>query len=464
MRRWRYFFSRWQNWLGFWLVLFFVVMAIAAPVLSPMDPRGPEIFKRVGLTRAERLKVDPQPPSDIAPLGTLPYQYDVFHTLVWGSRDALRFGLLVVLISGVFGVVFGATAGYAGGIINTVMLRVADAFLAFPVIAGVVFLQQLVAIAIEAAGGFYFFDFFGQGPRIETTDQVSSIQILLQFINPLMLSLILFSWMPYARLVNSTVISLKRTDFVQASRALGASSARTIFRHLIPNSIAPSIVLMARDVGGVVILQATLTFIQLGGNSPWGDMLYQGRNWILNAGGLLKYWWVYIPATAAVMLFGIAWNLLGDGLNDILDPTAHYGTRKPSFWSRIFGRKQSPPVVADRTIFASDVLARAASSIHDQAAPTNSGKPASYPNDKDPVLIAARNCLSRSELPLALHCFQHLIRRGRQIEAILPDLAALAKNYPHDPHVWQTLGDALLQAGDKFHAAQSHDRARELMR
>jgi peptide/nickel transport system permease protein len=464
MRRWRYFFSRWQNWLGFWLVLFFVVMAIAAPVLSPMDARDPEIFKRVGLTRTERLKVDPQPPSDIAPLGTLPYQYDVFHTLVWGSRDALRFGLLVVLISGVFGVVFGAIAGYAGGIVNTVMIRVADAFLAFPVIAGVVFLQQLMAVAIEAAGGIYFFNLGNLGPIIDTTGQVSTIQVLLEFIDPLMLSLILFSWMPYTRLVNSMVLSLKSTEFIQASRALGASSTRTIFRHLIPNSIAGSIVLMARDVGGVVILQATLTFIQLGGNSPWGDMLYQGRNWILNAGGLLKFWWVYIPATAAVMLFGIAWNLLGDGLNDILDPTAHYGIRKPSVWSKIFGRKQPPLVVDNEAVSVSDILVQEASKIHYQAAPTLSRKAGPYSSDKDPVLLAARNCLSCADLPLALHSFQHLIRRGRQIEEIIPDLAALVKKYPHDPQVWQTLGDALRQAGDESHAAQSHERARELMR
>lgn len=464
MRRLRYFFSRWQNWLGFWLVLFFIVVAIAAPVLSPLDPRNPEIFKRVGLTRADRLNVDPQPPSEIAPLGTLPYQYDVFHTLVWGSRDALRFGLLVVLVSGVFGVAFGAIAGYAGGMINTIIIRVADAFLAFPVIAGVVFLQQLMAVAIEAAGGIYFFNLNNRGPVIDTTGQVSTIQILLEFIDPLMLSLILFSWMPYARLVNSMVISLKGTEFIQASRALGASSARTIFRHLIPNSIAPSIVLMARDVGGVVILQATLTFIQLGGNSPWGDMLYQGRNWILNAGGLLKYWWVYIPATAAVMLFGIAWNLLGDGLNDILDPTAHYGSQRPSFWGKILGRTQPTAVVEDETLAVSKALVQERSSTLDRAAPTISGKPGSYPNDKDPVLLAARSYVSLADLPLALHSFQHLIRRGRQIEEILPDLAAMANKYPRDPQVWQTLGDALCQAGDEVHAAQSYDRARELLK
>src|SRR5512142_386871 len=158
MRHIRHFFSRWQNWLGFLLVLGFVMMAIAAPIVSPMDPKEPGIFQKVGRTRLERLKPTPRPPYDLAPLGTLPYQYDVFHTLVWGARDALRFGLVVALISGLFGVIFGAVAGYAGGIVNTVMMRIADAFLAFPVIAGVVFLEQLMATTIEAAGGIYLFN------------------------------------------------------------------------------------------------------------------------------------------------------------------------------------------------------------------------------------------------------------------------------------------------------------------
>src|SRR5689334_8987081 len=238
MRHIRHFFVRWQNWLGFLLVLLFVVIAIAAPALSPMDPKNPGIFQRVGHTRAELLKSTPRPPSDLAPLGTLPYQYDIFHTLVWGTRDALRFGLIVAMASGIFGIVFGAVAGYTGGLVNTVMMRVADAFLTFPVIAGVVFLQQLMAIAIESTGGTYTFstdhpEFFGAGPLVVTVGEPTLIQIVLGIVNPLMLSLILFSWMPFARLTNSIVITLKNSEFIQAARALGASSSRTIFRHLI---------------------------------------------------------------------------------------------------------------------------------------------------------------------------------------------------------------------------------------
>jgi peptide/nickel transport system permease protein len=470
MRLVRHFFARWQNWLGLFMVLFFVFMALAAPLLSPMDLKEPGLFKKVGHTRAERLDISPHPPSDVAPLGTLPYQYSVYHTLVWGSRDALRFGLVVVLIAGSFGVIWGAVAGFSGGAANTVMMRVADAFLAFPVIAGVVFLQQLLAIAVEAAGGMYIFGFgpqvsqyFGSGRQIDIVGNPAPIQILLSFVNPLILSLIFFMWMPYARLVNAMVLSLKNTEFIHASRALGSSSTRTVFRHIIPNSISPAVVLMARDVGGVVILQATLTFIGLGGESPWGDMLSQGRNFIINAGGLLHFWWVYIPATAAVMLFAIAWNLLGDGLNDVLDPTAHYDFNRPPFWRRIFKKRERQTVPDREQLVLADAVppqSTPLSSTWDkEPAPSYKVK---YSDGTDPLLLAARDNILNGNLAEALHAYQHLIRHDRMAKEILPDLARLVQSNPRDPLVWQTLGDALAHEADMAHARQAYERARKL--
>jgi len=102
---------------------------------------------------------------------------------------------------------------------------------------------------------------------------------------------------------------------------MGAKSSRIILRHLIPNSVAPSIVLAARDVGGMVVIQAAFTFIGLDGSSTWGNILTIGRDWILGpGGGIITYWWVYVPATLALIMFGIGWNLLGDGLSELLDP------------------------------------------------------------------------------------------------------------------------------------------------
>ena len=156
---------------------------------------------------------------------------------------------------------------------------------------------------------------------METTGSPAFSRLdLLNRLNSVSVAFILFSWMPYARIMNTMVLRAKQTQYIQAARALGAGHSNLILRHLIPNSITPIIVLAARDVGGMVLLQATFTFIGLGGGSLWGNLLVWGRDYIITPGGLLTYWWVFLPATLALVLFGIGWNLLGDGLNDLLNP------------------------------------------------------------------------------------------------------------------------------------------------
>lgn len=313
MHRFKHFLSRWTNWVGILLVLVYVYFAIAAPYLSPEDPRNPGMYLRVGRSAEPR----PQPPSEKAILGMLPFGYDVYHSLIWGARDALQFGLIVTISTALFGILYGALAGIASARLGAVMLRIADAFLAFPPIAGLVFVQQLLLITMISFGEMGYFPFFSpfNGEQVTAAPIVGYI---VDHLNPLMLSLILFSWMPYARLVNTMVLTLKQTDFVQAARALGGSPFWIIRKHLLQNATGPALVLAARDVGGVVLLQATLTFIQIGGDSVWGSMLAQGRDWVIGANGnLLTYWWVFLPPTLAVMIFGIAWNILGDGLSDV---------------------------------------------------------------------------------------------------------------------------------------------------
>ncbi len=317
MRSLHYFFSRWQNWLGLVIVLAFTFVALAAPVLSPPNDTTLGAFKKVGRSTDST----PHPPSDIAPLGTLPGQLDVYHALIWGTREALQFGVLVALGAFIFGVLFGAISGYAGGIVNSIMMRITDAFLTFPALAAVVFLQQMVAVTIESMGGTYWFNNDYRGRLIDFQFTPPPFAVFLMKVDPILISLILFSWMPIARIVNTMVITLKNTEFIQAARALGGSSTYIVRRHIIPNSIGPAIVLAARDVGSSVILQATITFIGLGGQSAWGMLLSLGRNWVIGPGGsLLATWWVFAPATIAIVLFGVGWNLLGDGLSEMLDP------------------------------------------------------------------------------------------------------------------------------------------------
>lgn len=318
MKRLLLFLSHWRNWAGPLLVMVMAGLAIAAPAISPQaEPENPQVFQRVG-SPSDML---PRPPDDNALLGTLAGQYDVLFTLLWGLRQAFQFGLTVTLITGAFGVIYGAASGYLGGLANNVMMRVADALLAFPTLAAIVFMRQIIAILLEASGAIYLGGvpyFLGEG--LAPMEQSSLQQFLLRF-EPVMWALVLLSWMPYARLTNAIVLRLRNVDFVLSAQALGAGRVRVILRHILPNALSPSIVLAARDVGGMVVLQATYSFIGLGGNSPWSMLLASSRNWIVGPGGNpFTYWWTYLPVVLALILFSLGWNFIGDSLNEWLNP------------------------------------------------------------------------------------------------------------------------------------------------
>jgi len=321
MRVLRTFFSRLQNWAGILLVGFFIAIAAAAPLLSPMDPENPGPIKLVGRITDHQ----PRPPSIAAPLGTLSGQISIYHTLIWGSRSALAFGLIVALSTAIIGVSIGTISAYYGGILDTVLMRITDAFLSFPVIAAVVVFQQIMTIILTNIGAYQFPTGFGSttlyiSPYANNQGEIPAWLELVNAINPVMIAFILFSWMPYSRITNVVVKRHKQEEYVQAAKALGSGHTGIIFRHLIPNSISPILVLVARDIGAMVLFQATFTYIGLGGDSLWGMLLVNGRNWILAPGGILTYWWVFLPATLALILFGIGWNLVGDSLNDVLNP------------------------------------------------------------------------------------------------------------------------------------------------
>jgi peptide/nickel transport system permease protein len=324
MFRWRLFFRQKQNLLGVLIVLLFFVVAWLAPVLAPPeDPTNPLPFKPL----SQSFQRIPEPPSPGVPLGTAPqirnlalfgiapgqdaaFQWDIYYTLIWGTRSALRFGLLVTFCTALFGILVGAISGYLGGMVERVIMRITDAFLAFPVIAAIWVLQR-------AFFSWTYNVFLGEAPPMVWWE------VMLERLgfDPIMLALIAFSWMPYARLINSQVGQLRKAVFVQAAESLGASHGRVLFHHLLPNAISPAVILAARDVGASVILASAFIFIGFTGNVAWGVLLVSSRDYVIGIGGNpFAYWWTFVPISLALILFSIGWNLLGDGLNALLNP------------------------------------------------------------------------------------------------------------------------------------------------
>jgi len=305
-------------WLGALLVGLFVLTALAAPLVAAPDPVI-EFSTYKGIGQMNRM-IPIQPQAGLL-LGSVPEpanqrQLDIWYSLVWGTRSALRFGFLVVLFTSTFGVVLGATSAYLGGLPNTLIMGFTDAFLAFPVIAGVIFFQQFILMLLRSTGVPVYWN-----SQWALSASPTAWQLFLADLDPLLIAFIVFSWMPYARLMNSVVLRTRQEEYILATRSLGAGHLRLIFHHLIPNSISPAIVLAARDVGSQVLLQAGFTFINLSHGSEWGVLLSLGRNYVIGPGGNpFTWWWVFFPPTLAIMLFGVGWNLLGDGLNGWLNP------------------------------------------------------------------------------------------------------------------------------------------------
>ena len=301
MKHMRRYLRNGQVLVGLVIVGFFIVVAILAPQLAPPDDPDKPGGIRVAGKYSSFL---PQPPGDEALLGTAPGQFDIYYSLVWGTRSALAFGLTVAVTTALFGILLGAFSGYAGGVIHGLITRVTDAFLAFPVIAGVWLLRQVLMPASP----------YGELSAIQ--------QAFFDLgLDPVLLTLIAFSWMPYARLTSANVVQLKRTEYVEAARSIGVRRRRIIGRHLLPNALPPVLVLGARDVGAMVILATAFTFIGLGASTEWGQILVISRDYVIGMGGNpLVYWWVFVPTTLALIFFGVGWNLLGDGLNTVLDP------------------------------------------------------------------------------------------------------------------------------------------------
>ncbi len=257
--------------VGLVLIVFFALLALTAPVLSPYDP----LFQNISASLT--------PPSPDYLLGTDKLGRDLLSRMLYGARISLRVGLIVVVSAGTLGALVGLIAGYLRGWVDEVLMRVTDIFFAFP--------SLILAMAIAGA----------LGPSLQNA----------------LIAVAVVSWPVYARLIRSQVLVLREQEFVLAARAIGVARWKVLFRHLLPNTLAPFLVQASFDMGAIILAVAGLSFIGFGAQPPtpeWGVMISEGRNYITTQ------WWLTAVPAAAILLLVAAFNLVGDGLRDVLDP------------------------------------------------------------------------------------------------------------------------------------------------
>jgi ABC-type dipeptide/oligopeptide/nickel transport system permease subunit len=306
---------RWQTVLAVILVLVVLIIAVLAEKMAPTTGILQDGVQLAGRTT----DFLPHPPSPEAILGTTSGQLDIFYSLVHGMRDALIFGLTTTLLTALIGIIVGGISGMRGGWINQLGMRLSDGILCFPVIAGIAFFQQLIDLTkITQTGDIQM---FLSAPFSVTNTQAVESTSLITRLNPVMIALILLCWVPYARTLNVLILQTVKLEFVTAAKAAGATTWRIFFKHILPNTSAPLIVLATKDIGQMVVLQTTFSFVGFTGMSAWATPLIVSRSWIIGLGGdPWIYWWVYLPVTLAIILFAFSWNFLGDELNYWLNP------------------------------------------------------------------------------------------------------------------------------------------------
>jgi len=272
--------------VGITIILVFIIIAILAPVLAP-PPEGhidPYMIPRYGYSPI------PKPPSAEHIFGTTEGQYDVYYGVIWGTRSAFKVGILVIGSVLLIGLVLGSTAGYFGGIVDEIIMRITDIFMAFP---GLI-LAMAIAVAL--------------GPSLNTV----------------IVALIIVSWPSYTRLIRGDILAVREEDYVEATRGIGSSHFRIIMRHILPNAIYPTLVMASLDIGAVVLAAAALSFLGVGaqpGYVDWGQMISFARNWIVGKpGDPFAYWYTVTIPGLFILFFVLGWNLLGDAFRDILDP------------------------------------------------------------------------------------------------------------------------------------------------
>lgn len=266
----RLFRSNYLFTLGVLICVFWILMAILAPVIAPYDPI------------VQDLSVMLQPPSKDHIFGTDNFGRDIFSRVIYGGRYSLLAGCLTVIIAGALGSLYGAIAGYVGGKVDNVMMRFSEMVLSFP--------SLILAMLINSVMGSSLFN--------------------------TMFALVIVAWPTYARLMRSVVLSVKENEYIAAAEVLGASRMRILIKEIIPNSISSVLIMATTDLGNQILMFSTLSFLGLGSAPPtpeWGMMVSEGVDYFN------KFWVAGFPGLA-IFTMAIGANFIGDGMRDLLDP------------------------------------------------------------------------------------------------------------------------------------------------
>ena len=270
-RGWLQFRSNGLAMIGLITALVMIVAALAAPLIAPQDPSAQDLAGRLA------------PPSAEHWLGTDELGRDLFSRVLYGGRITLGMVVAVVLLVAPLGLAVGSVAGYLGGFADRVLMRVTDVFLAFP--------RLVLALAFVAA--------------------------LKPGITSAIIAIALTAWPPYARLARADTLTVRGTDYIAAVRLTGAGTARVVLRHIVPLCLTSVIVRVTLDMSGIILTAAGLGFLGMGAQPPtpeWGTMIAASRAYILDQ------WWVPTIPGVAIFAASLGFNLLGDGLRDVLDP------------------------------------------------------------------------------------------------------------------------------------------------
>ncbi|GAA5663510.1 peptide/nickel transport system permease protein [Ochrobactrum sp. RC6B] len=257
--------------IGLFIIVAFVALSLAAPLLAPYDPSVQDLGNRLSAPTAEHW------------FGTDELGRDILSRILYGGRVTLGMVIAVVILVAPIGLFIGCIAGYFGGIVDTALMRVTDVFLAFP--------RLILALAFVAA----------LKPGVESA----------------VLAIALTAWPPYARLARAETMTLRKSDFIAAAKLTGALPFRIILRHIMPLCVPSVIVRITLDMSSIIITAASLGFLGMGAQPPspeWGAMIATAKRFIF------EQWWVATIPGIAIFLVSLAFNFLGDGLRDVLDP------------------------------------------------------------------------------------------------------------------------------------------------